>query len=47
MLKGVDLDIYENEFLVILGESGCGKSTMLNIIGGMDSMTGGTMCHDA
>ena len=46
VLKGVDLDIYENEFLVILGESGCGKSTMLNIIGGMDSMTEGTMLID-
>ena len=43
VLKGVDLDIYENEFLVILGESGCGKSTMLNIIGGMGAMTEGTM----
>ncbi len=46
VLKGVDLDIYENEFLVILGESGCGKSTMLNIIGGMDAMTEGTMLID-
>lgn len=46
ILKGVDLDIYENEFLVILGESGCGKSTMLNIIGGMDSMTEGSMQVD-
>ena len=46
VLKGVDLDIYENEFLVILGESGCGKSTMLNIIGGMDTMTEGKMLVD-
>ena len=36
VLKGVNLDVREGEFLVILGESGCGKSTMLNIIGGMD-----------
>ena len=43
VLKGINLDIYENEFLVILGESGCGKSTMLNIIGGMDSLTDGTL----
>lgn len=42
VLKGVDLDIREGEFLVILGESGCGKSTMLNIIGGMDQLTSGT-----
>ncbi|MBR4928508.1 MAG: ATP-binding cassette domain-containing protein [Oscillospiraceae bacterium] len=43
ILKGIDLDIYENEFLVILGESGCGKSTLLNIIGGIDSLTRGKM----
>lgn len=36
ILKGVNLDVREGEFLVILGESGCGKSTILNIIGGMD-----------
>ncbi|MBQ7266515.1 MAG: ATP-binding cassette domain-containing protein [Firmicutes bacterium] len=41
VLKGINLDIYENEFLVVLGESGCGKSTMLNIIGGMDFLTSG------
>ncbi len=43
ILRGIDLDIYENEFVVVLGESGCGKSTMLNIIGGMDSLSGGTL----
>ena len=46
VLKGINLEIYENEFLVILGESGCGKSTLLNILGGMDSPTGGTMTVD-
>ncbi len=35
-LDGVSLDIYEGEFVVILGPSGSGKSTLLNIIGGMD-----------
>ena len=43
VLCGVNLDIYENEFVVVLGESGCGKSTMVNIIGGMDYPTSGTL----
>ena len=43
VLKGIDLDIYENEFIVVLGESGCGKTTMMNIIGGMDHLTEGTL----
>jgi ABC-type lipoprotein export system ATPase subunit len=42
VLKGVNLDVYEGEFLVLLGESGCGKSTLLNIIGGMDAATDGS-----
>ncbi len=43
ILKGVDLDVYEGELLVVLGESGCGKSTMLNIIGGMDKASEGQL----
>ena len=43
VLKGINLDIYKNEFVVILGESGCGKSTMMNIVGGMDFLTDGTL----
>ena len=46
VLRGVNLDIREGEFLVILGESGCGKSTMLNIIGGMDQPTSGSVIFD-
>jgi ABC-type lipoprotein export system ATPase subunit len=34
---------FKNEFVVILGESGCGKSTMINIAGGMDELTDGTL----
>ncbi|MBR1796994.1 MAG: ATP-binding cassette domain-containing protein [Clostridiales bacterium] len=43
VLKGINLDIYKNEFVVVLGESGCGKSTMMNIVGGMDFLTSGTL----
>lgn len=46
VLKGVFLEIYPKEFLVVLGESGCGKTTMMNIIGGIDSMTSGTLLLD-
>ena len=41
VLKGVNLNVYEGEFLVLLGESGCGKSTLLNIIGGLDKADSG------
>ncbi|WP_298351930.1 ABC transporter ATP-binding protein [Rhodoblastus sp.] len=40
-LQGLDLDIYQGEFIVILGPSGSGKSTLLNILGGLDSATSG------
>ena len=43
VLKGINLEIYKNEFVVVVGESGCGKSTMMNIIGGMDFLTDGTL----
>lgn len=34
ILKGIDLDIQENEFVTLLGPSGCGKTTLLRILGG-------------
>ena len=36
-LKGIDLEFRESEFVAILGHSGCGKTTLLNIIGGLDA----------
>ena len=35
-LQGASFDVYEEEFIAILGPSGSGKSTLLNILGGMD-----------
>ncbi|MBO4289438.1 MAG: ATP-binding cassette domain-containing protein, partial [Lachnospiraceae bacterium] len=46
VLKGINLEIYKNEFVVVLGESGCGKSTMINIVGGMDFLTDGKLTID-
>ena len=46
VLKGVNLNVYDGEFLVVLGESGCGKSTFLNIIGGMDRATSGSFSFE-
>jgi putative ABC transport system ATP-binding protein len=40
-LRDLDLDIYEREFVVLLGPSGSGKSTLLNILGGLDAPTSG------
>lgn len=40
-LRDVNLDIYEGEFVVLLGPSGSGKSTLLNILGGLDTPTSG------
>lgn len=40
-LSSVNFELYEEEFIVILGPSGSGKSTLLNIMGGMDSPTEG------
>jgi putative ABC transport system ATP-binding protein len=40
-LRGVDFDLFEGEFLVLVGASGSGKSTLLNILGGLDRPTTG------
>ena len=42
-LKGITLDFRESEFVAVLGHSGCGKTTLLNIIGGLDQYTSGDL----
>lgn len=42
-LKGIDVEFRSNEFVSILGQSGCGKTTLLNIIGGLDHYTSGDL----
>ena len=43
VIKGVDMDIAEGEFVVFVGPSGCGKSTMLRLISGLEEATNGTV----
>ena len=45
-LKGVSIKFRRNEFVSILGQSGCGKTTLLNIIGGLDRYTDGDLTID-
>ncbi len=45
-LRGVDMDIQDNEWVSIMGPSGSGKSTLLNILGGLDYPTEGSVSYD-
>ena len=42
-LKGISINFRKNEFVSVLGQSGCGKTTLLNIIGGLDQYTSGDL----
>jgi len=44
-LRGVDMEIYSRELIVMLGPSDSGKSTLLNIIGGLDTATSGQVAY--
>ena len=46
VLRGIDLKIDENEFVVILGASGSGKSTLLNILSGLEKSDSGEVIYD-
>ena len=46
VIKGIDLDVGDGEFIVFVGPSGCGKSTVLRMIAGLESVTGGDVLID-
>lgn len=46
ILQGIDLDIKPGEFVAIVGRSGCGKSTILRLIAGLDAASGGALYLD-
>jgi multiple sugar transport system ATP-binding protein len=46
VIKGIDLDVGDGEFIVFVGPSGCGKSTTLRMIAGLESITGGELLID-
>jgi multiple sugar transport system ATP-binding protein len=46
VIKGVNLDIQDGEFVVFVGPSGCGKSTLLRMIAGLEEISSGTLLID-
>ena len=46
VLKGIDLEVKDGEFVVFVGPSGCGKSTLLRVIAGLEDATSGRVLID-
>ena len=46
ILKDIDLDVQDGEFVCLLGQSGCGKSTFLRLLAGLEQPTVGEICQD-
>ena len=46
VVKNLNLEIFDNEFLVFLGPSGCGKTTTMRMIAGLEHPTQGTIAFD-
>ena len=46
IIKNINLEVYEGEFITLLGSSGCGKTTILRSISGMDRPTSGRVYLD-
>ena len=46
VIKGIDLEVADGEFIVFVGPSGCGKSTTLRMIAGLETITGGDLLID-
>lgn len=43
VLRGIDLDVHQGEFVAVIGKSGCGKSTLLRILSGLETPSEGTV----
>ena len=46
VIRGIDIDVHDGEFMVFVGPSGCGKSTTLRMIAGLESITDGELLID-